>query len=70
MVGRSCEALLEEYEGLRAATINLVREMSAHDLQKVGRHPFLGLATIEDIIKLIYRHNQIHVRDMRKVLQE
>jgi hypothetical protein len=68
LAGMSCEDLLIEFEVLRAATVRLVRGMSDSDLSKKGRHPFLGFASVEEILKLIYRHNQIHLRDARKVL--
>jgi len=31
-----------------------------------GRHPFFGMMVIEDLFKLIYRHNMMHARDIRK----
>jgi hypothetical protein len=31
-----------------------------------GRHPFLGRAPLSEIIKIIYRHNQIHLREIRQ----
>jgi hypothetical protein len=44
--------------------------LSADDLVKTGRHPWLGIAPLEDMIQLLYRHNQIHQRDIRKLLAE
>ena len=48
----------------------VVAHMTPEDLPKVGRHPFLGAAPLEDIIKLLYRHNQIHQRDVRRLLSQ
>jgi hypothetical protein len=48
----------------------MVAEMDNNDLEIQGRHPFLGVAPLSDIIKLIYRHNQIHIREIRKTLTE
>lgn len=62
------ENLLQQYEQTRRETIEIVRCLQAEDLGKMGRHPFLGLTTLADIIKLIYRHNQIHQRDFRKLI--
>jgi hypothetical protein len=62
----SIEELLVKFETLRQATVDLVRQMGERDLLKEGRHPFFGMAPVEDIIKLIYRHNQIHLRDIRR----
>jgi hypothetical protein len=40
--------------------------MQDPDLAKLGRHPFLGITSLEDIIKMVYRHNQIHMREIRR----
>jgi hypothetical protein len=61
-------SLLRKYEQTRRVTIEKVRNLQEEDLVRVGRHPFLGPAPVVDIIKLIYRHNQIHQRDFRKLL--
>jgi hypothetical protein len=61
-------SLLRQYEHTRRVTIEMVRNLQAEDLVRVGRHPFLGPAPVVDIVKLIYRHNQIHQRDFRKLL--
>ncbi len=60
--------LLIRFAAHRQRTVDLVRHISVEDLQKTGRHPFLGKAPLVDIIKLMYRHNQIHLRDIRRVL--
>lgn len=60
--------LIQRFFDVRQGTIILVSKMDDHDLAKVGRHPFLGRAPLVDIIKLIYRHNQIHIREVRKVI--
>ena len=61
-------ALLHRFEILRRENILRVSRMSLEDLARIGRHPFLGIASLEDIIQLLYRHNQIHQRDIRKRL--
>jgi hypothetical protein len=58
--------LLDQYTRLRSEFASLVRQMSIDDLAKTGRHPFLGIASLEEIVKLFYRHNQIHLRDIRR----
>lgn len=67
---RSIPALLENFDELRQKTILLVESMENEDLLKVGRHPFLGEAPLEDMIKLLYRHNQLHQRDIRRALAD
>lgn len=47
----------------------LVASFTEEDLQKQGRHPFLGLTTLAEMVKMVYRHNQIHLRDLRKSLE-
>ncbi|MBN1965736.1 MAG: DinB family protein [Anaerolineae bacterium] len=61
-------ALLGAFAQARVTTLDLVRGMQPADLDRVGRHPFLGMATIEEMIKLIYRHNMLHQRDIRRAL--
>jgi hypothetical protein len=65
---RTAEELLAQFVELRQATIDLVRPLDAVDLGRTGRHPYLGIAALEDIIQLMYRHNGIHQREIRKVL--
>jgi hypothetical protein len=67
---KEIEALLADFADLRRRTMVLVQGFSAAELEKKGRHPFLGLARVEDIIKLMYRHNQIHQRDIRRQLKQ
>ncbi len=62
------EKLLERFAAHRRITIELVNSLTEADLERSGRHPFLGVTPLADIIKLMYRHNQIHVREMRRVL--
>ncbi len=68
MADRSPEELLALFEQRRAATVAMVESLSEQDLRTVGRHPFLGEARVEDMLKLIYRHIQIHQRDIRRAL--
>ena len=60
--------MVKLFEESRIKNISLIQSISQIDLERVGRHPFLGLAPISDIIKLIYRHNQIHQRDIRRLI--
>jgi hypothetical protein len=58
--------LIERFAEARQTTITRVSQMTETDLARVGRHPALGLTPIEDFLKLLYRHNQIHQRDVRR----
>lgn len=64
------QELLQQYAGVRKEMIDLVSAMTADDLQKQGRHAFLGVTTLTEMIKMVYRHNQIHLRDLRKIISE
>jgi hypothetical protein len=60
--------LLLQFEQRRAASAARVASMTVDDLQKIGRHPFLGPTTVDEIIKMLYLHNQIHQRDIRRLV--
>lgn len=61
--------LLEQYKAIRAESVAWTLALSEDDLQKQGRHPFLGVTTIREMIKMLYIHNLNHYRDMKKVLK-
>lgn len=65
----SPQEILKQYKTVRAEMIAWVSSLTEADLQKTGRHPFLGQATLLEMIKMVYLHNQIHYRDLRKVLK-
>jgi len=48
--------------------VALVAGMDDSDLERVGRHPYFGVDKVERFLKLVYRHNMIHERDVRKAL--
>jgi hypothetical protein len=60
--------LLQEYGKRRDLLTAFVGNLSAADLARTGIHPFLGQTDVENIVKLVYRHNQIHIREIRKFL--
>lgn len=62
--------LLEQYKARRAQMIEWVSGISNSDLNKTGRHPFLGITNLREMIKMIYIHNQTHYRDLRHVLKD
>lgn len=62
--------LLAQFRASRVAMVELVSAMSAADLEKTGRHPFLGLTSLTEMIKMVYRHNQIHARDLRHLIND
>lgn len=63
------QELLEQYKAIRADSIAWTLSLDEADLEKQGRHPFLGMTTLREMIKMLYLHNQIHYRDMKRVLK-
>ncbi len=62
------QELLAQFQAVRAEMVAWVASLTEADLEKQGRHPFLGPTTLAEMIKMVYRHNQIHHRDLRKTL--
>ena len=62
--------LLEQFRQNRQKTAAFVASLKPEDLQRQGRHPFLGITSLAEIIKIIYRHNQIHQREIRQELEK
>ena len=65
----SSQELLEQYKAIRADAIAWTLSLSEDELEKQGRHPFLGMTTIREMLKMLYIHNLTHYRDMKKVLK-
>ena len=61
--------LLEQYKEVRSNSVAWVAGLKEEELEIEGRHPFLGVAKIRDMVKLLYVHNQNHYRDMKKVMK-
>ncbi len=60
--------LLNIFSQERAKLIEFVGELSQVELDRIGNDPFLGEVPFSEIIKLNYRHLQIHLRDARRCL--
>ena len=65
----SAQELLEQYKEVRADSVAWTLSLDESDLDKEGRHPFLEMTTLREMIKMLYLHNIIHYRDMKKVLK-
>ena len=61
--------LIEMFEAARARMVDFVAGLTSADLEKRGRHPFLGMVTLREMVKMIYIHNQTHYRDVRRSLR-
>src|SRR5512143_3515321 len=64
----SPQELLEQYKQVRANSVAWVSALNENELEIIGRHPFLEITTIREMIKLLYIHNQTHYRDMKKAM--
>jgi hypothetical protein len=65
----STAELLEKYKSTRAETVAWVSGLKDLDLEITGRHPFLEMTTLREMVKMLYIHNQIHYRDFKKALK-
>ncbi|MBI5946134.1 MAG: DinB family protein [Chloroflexi bacterium] len=60
--------LLEQYKSVRENSVAWVSGLRESELEIQGRHPFLQMTTLREMVKMLYLHNQIHYRDLKKVL--
>ncbi len=61
------QELLEQFIDVRADLAKWVSKLSMEDLGIEGRHPYMGQVQLGEMIKMIYLHNQLHFRDIRKL---
>lgn len=67
--GLSAQELLAQYRAVRAEMVTFVSGLDDTELEKIGRHPYLQKTSLREMIKMVYLHNQIHYRDLKKVLK-
>jgi hypothetical protein len=60
--------LLNLFHDTRKQTVNWVAGLSELDFNKKGLHPSMGETSLQDMIKMIYIHNQMHLRDIRAAI--
>lgn len=70
MDGENREDLLRQFEEQRELNVKRISRIHSEDLNRLGRHPYLGIVALEEIVKLLYRHNQIHQRDVRRLVSD
>jgi uncharacterized protein (TIGR03083 family) len=61
--------LLEQYKAVRAESITWVQGLKDEELEIQGRHPFLGQTVIREMVRMLYMHNQLHYRDVKRALK-
>ena len=64
------DQLLVNFAHRRKWTVEMVAGLEEADLKKIGNHPFLGETEVADMLRLMYLHIQLHIRDIRKALSE
>jgi DinB superfamily len=67
--GCSPADLIDKLRDSRAASIAMVAAFSEDDLDRRGNHALLGQMALEDFVKLIYRHDRMHMRDVQHALK-
>jgi len=65
--GKPISELLGELDSTRKQTIDWVRTLEDSDLDKIGRHPALGVVSVEAMITAIYGHQILHMRDLTRL---
>ncbi len=72
-VGRFIEyrhvEMIQTFQKHRRDSISLAGTLSTDDLEKRGNHPYFGNTTLKKILKLLYTHNSLHMRDVRRALR-
>ena len=63
------QELLEQYRQIRADSVAWVSKLQDQELEITGRHPFLQMTAIREMIKMLYIHNLTHYRDMKKAIR-
>lgn len=64
------EALLKAYQGTRKETIRLVASLELDDLKLRVVHPWSGERDLSWFLKLLYRHQLMHIHDIKRVLKK
>src|SRR5574341_1857635 len=61
--------LVDHFEQTRASTIAFVESLSDADLERDAWHPWFNWDKLGKFLKLVYRHNMLHERDVRKAIE-
>lgn len=69
MIGISPDQLVESFKATRKKTLDLTSTLSESDLKLRANHPWFEDKEVGWYLKLIYRHNTMHLHDVRKSLR-
>lgn len=64
----SREQLFERYTFSRSRTADFARGLSDAQLAIMGRHPAMGMCALEDMLKMMYLHHTMHVKEIKRVI--
>jgi hypothetical protein len=62
--------LLEAFGEVRRETVEFVAGLRPADLDRIGYHPWFGDETMRFLLRLIYRHPMLHLRDVRAAMEK
>lgn len=63
------EQLIVAFTEARNRSVELTIGLTPADLERKGYHPWFGDMELRPMLKLVYRHNMIHLRDVRRALE-
>jgi DinB superfamily len=63
LAGMTCGEVLARLAQARRETIAFASALSEEQLDRVGRHPALGMVSLEIMLTAIYGHQLMHMRD-------
>lgn len=73
-VGRFSEyksdEIISAFQALRKDSIALAGTLTSDDLEKTGNHPYFGKTKLKRLLKFLYTHNNMHMRDVRRAMGE
>jgi uncharacterized damage-inducible protein DinB len=61
--------LLVAFGAIRSQTCEFVGTLQPGDLDRMGYHPWFGEESLRFLLKLIFRHPMLHVRDIRLAME-
>lgn len=67
--GQPAATLIADFERQRAETIGFVQGLAEPMLDRVSYHPWFGDTTLDNILKLLYRHTMLHQRDLHRAIE-
>jgi hypothetical protein len=68
--GQEPAVLLSQFAMVRERTAAITAALRPEQLENAGHHPYVGRSTLDEIIRAIYHHNSLHLRDLRAALRD